>query len=580
MRNLTVKDFLSLKPAAEIRLVAGAKGQERVITSVNIMDNPDTARWLSEGELLLTTGFVFVDDPALQANLIQQLAQRRCAGLGLKIKRYFETIPQQMIDQAEACDFPLLELPFEYSLSQISFAVYQEILNRQAALLSKSRDIHNCLTRVSLAGGSLEEIVQTLVELIGNPVLVLDSQWRLLASGDLPKNEPSLEECLPLIKGQRLFSEEFISDIPQEAGSWERSIKRQYPCQRFDVACRIKPVAATGNIYGYIVVWESVRKLTQLDYVAVEHAATIIALERLKEQAIAETKHRLRRDFFDDLLAGKIESVNAIRTLGEIHGLCTDKPYCCLVIELYPGQRTQSSGSWAMDTYYPKEGMVSTPSLEKVISWRVERELSRAGNGAVVIVRTNRIIVFLPLSSQADRRTIRDNSKDLAGSLSRDIREDHPWVRFSIGIGRPCPSILDLKQSFMEALEAIKMSRKVAATHPIAHFDDFLIYHLLDSGGNAGELENFFQNTVGKLVSFDEENNTDLVKTLEAFFASRGNISSAAKELFIHRNTMMYRLDRIKLILGVDLADPEQLLELNLGLKIMNLLLVKKMDSQ
>jgi len=41
-----------------------------------------------------------------------------------------------MIDQAEACDFPLLELPFEYSLSQISFAVYQEILNRQAALLS------------------------------------------------------------------------------------------------------------------------------------------------------------------------------------------------------------------------------------------------------------------------------------------------------------------------------------------------------------------------------------------------------------------------------------------------------------
>ena len=122
------------------------------------------------------------------------------------------------------------------------------------------------------------------------------------------------------------------------------------------------------------------------------------------------------------------------------------------------------------------------------------------------------------------------------------------------------------------------MSRKVAATHPIAHFDDFLIYHLLDSGGNAGELENFFQNTVGKLVSFDEENNTDLVKTLEAFFASRGNISSAAKELFIHRNTMMYRLDRIKLILGVDLADPEQLLELNLGLKIMNLLTVK-MDS-
>ena len=275
-----------------------------------------------------------------------------------------------MIDQAEACDF-LAELPLSTPYRRLAL-LYQEILNRQAALLSKSRDIHNCLTRVSLAGGSLEEIVQTLVELIGNPVLVLDSQWRLLASGDLPKNEPSLEECLPLIKGQRLFSEEFISDIPQEAGSWERSIKRQYPCQRFDVACRIKPVAATGNIYGYIVVWESVRKLTQLDYVAVEHAATIIALERLKEQAIAETKHRLRRDFFDDLLAGKIESVNAIRTLGEIHGLCTDKPYCCLVIELYPAKdpiiRIMGHGY-----LLSQGGDGKHPFLGKGISWRVER---------------------------------------------------------------------------------------------------------------------------------------------------------------------------------------------------------------
>ena len=325
MRSLTIKDFLALPAAKGIRLAGGAQGQGRVITSVNIMDNPDTVKWLREGELLLTTGFVFKDDPALQANLIPQLARRNCAGLGLKIKRYFESIPQQMIDQANAHNFPLLELPFEYSLSQISFAAYQEILNRQAALLVKSRDIHDCLTKVSLAGGTLEQIVQTLVELIGNPILVLDSEWRLLSYMDSPGNAQPLQEYLALVKGQRVFTEEFTSGIPREAGSWDRSIKRQYRHQQLQVPCRLKPVAAAGNIYGYIVVWESMRKLTQLDYVAVEHAATVIALERIKQQAIAETKHRLRKDFFDDLLAGKIESVNAIKTLGEIHGLYTDK---------------------------------------------------------------------------------------------------------------------------------------------------------------------------------------------------------------------------------------------------------------
>ena len=154
MRNLTIKEFLALEQTQGVRLVGGEGGQERVITSVNIMDNPDTVGWLQEGELLLTTGYVFKDDPVFQASLIEQLVSRNCAGLGLKIRRYFESIPQKMIEQANQYNFSLLALPFEYSLSHVSHIVYQEILNRQAVLLEKSQDIHKRLTDVSLSGGS------------------------------------------------------------------------------------------------------------------------------------------------------------------------------------------------------------------------------------------------------------------------------------------------------------------------------------------------------------------------------------------------------------------------------------------
>ncbi|MDI9568683.1 MAG: PucR family transcriptional regulator ligand-binding domain-containing protein, partial [Bacillota bacterium] len=216
IKNFTIKDFLALEQARGIRLVGGEGGQNRIITGVNIMDNPDTVGWLQEGELLLTTGYVFKDDPAFQSHLIKELAERNCAGLGLKTRRYFDTIPQHMIEQANQYDFPLLELPFQYSLSQIGHTVYQAILNRQTALLEKSQEIHKRFTDVSLAGGNLEEIVATLIQLINNPVLVLDSRWRLLSYIEHPQNPYPLADCLRLVKGQRVFSGDFTDGIPRE----------------------------------------------------------------------------------------------------------------------------------------------------------------------------------------------------------------------------------------------------------------------------------------------------------------------------------------------------------------------------
>ena len=112
IKNFTIKDFLALEQARGIRLVGGEGGQNRIITGVNIMDNPDTVGWLHEGELPSYHRIIFKDDPAFQSHLIKELAERNCAGLGLKTRRYFDTIPQHMIEQANQYDFPCWNYPF------------------------------------------------------------------------------------------------------------------------------------------------------------------------------------------------------------------------------------------------------------------------------------------------------------------------------------------------------------------------------------------------------------------------------------------------------------------------------------
>ncbi len=75
-----------------------------------------------------------------------------------------------------------------------------------------------------------------------------------------------------------------------------------------------------------------------------------------------------------------------------------------------------------------------------------------------------------------------------------------------------------------------------------------------------------FEELVRPLVEHDRERRSDLVRTLRAYFAAGANASEAADRMFLHRNSMLYRLARIQGLTGLDLKDPDARLALQLGL--------------
>ncbi|MGO1356085.1 MAG: PucR family transcriptional regulator ligand-binding domain-containing protein [Alkalibacterium gilvum] len=81
---LTVKRFLELSPFYELKILSGHNGLDNIITSGNIMDNPDAIDWFSVGELLLTSGYFFKDSPELQNNIMKQLKDLNCPALCIK----------------------------------------------------------------------------------------------------------------------------------------------------------------------------------------------------------------------------------------------------------------------------------------------------------------------------------------------------------------------------------------------------------------------------------------------------------------------------------------------------------------
>ncbi len=89
---------------------------------------------------------------------------------------------------------------------------------------------------------------------------------------------------------------------------------------------------------------------------------------------------------------------------------------------------------------------------------------------------------------------------------------------------------------------------------------------------NPAELERFYAETVEPLVAYDEQYETDLVRTLETFLEADGNVAGTAQRLFTHRHTVYYRLERVRELSGLDVSSSDGREKLSLGLKSMRVL--------
>jgi PucR family transcriptional regulator, purine catabolism regulatory protein len=138
----------------------------------------------------------------------------------------------------------------------------------------------------------------------------------------------------------------------------------------------------------------------------------------------------------------------------------------------------------------------------------------------------------------------------------------------SAGVGRPNTGLTGMQRSFAEAEQAVRAGERLFGAGQTVALGDLGAYRLLAQLQGTSELHSFQQETLGGLIDYDSRTNSQLLPTLEAFFTANGNLSKTADVLFVHRNTLMYRLKRIEELTGVSLDDPETRFDLQLALKM------------
>jgi sugar diacid utilization regulator len=264
------------------------------------------------------------------------------------------------------------------------------------------------------------------------------------------------------------------------------------------------------------------------DKVALEHAATVLALDLVRQRSVAETELRLRRDLVEDLLSGARPQSVQVRAWALGYDLT--QPHRVIIVR----------GS-------------SRRADHDALFHAVQHAAGAGRLGSLVVARSGGVALLARADSDLQqfwRAIVTDLG---AGGICR------------IGAGSPSTEPTSFARSHREAQFALELQ---AATHSTSHvtvFDELGVYRLLAGGPDVGSVNRFIRDWLGPLLDYDKAKSSQLVRTLSAYLECGGNYDATARRMSLHRSTLRYRLQRIRTVSGRELSDPDTRFNLQLA---------------
>jgi purine catabolism regulator len=509
---LTVRELVD---EVGLELAAGQAGGDAPVRWVHITELDDPTPWLSGGELLLTTG-LRLDGAKKQRDFVKLLSAHHLAGLGLGVGFDHKALPKPMLEEAERLGFPVFEVPYELPFIAITEKAFARLVNEQYEVLRRVTSIHKRLERLVLEERGLDQLVRALAAAIGGAVAVLDSRGQTMALAAFRRELPP--EALDAVRAQiqrRSVATEFAPDVPDLAG---RSLAL--------------PVSTRGH--GAPRAWlfgsRDAGGLGDFERLVLQQAATVVALELMRQRTMRDTERRLAGDLLAEVLDDD---------LGES--------------ELAARLRPFGVGARIAVLVFAEPGRDAAPSAEA----ELDRFLSDAGRPGLVATHEQLLCAVVDADDELE-------PVELAGRARRALASERPELRAAASRIWP---VGELRRGFHEARCALEASALANGAAPeVASYHDLGAFQLLLSLQDEEALKLYCDSVLGPLDDANEYGD-ELIRSLEAYIEQNGQWERAAKRLYCHRHTLRYRIRRVEELTGRDLSSARDRIEFWLALR-------------
>jgi purine catabolism regulator len=410
-------------------------------------------------------------------------------------------------------------------------------VREQRRQLERAVFLQRELTRTAFDAAGMHDLAERLADLLARPVMVLDPALRSLASVEWP------------------------ADLPPDE-SWLRE-RRGDPARRAavdGVRCPLlTPIAVGPHFGGYLGVLDD-GGIDEIDSHAVEHAATIFALEMLRERTSYEVETRLRGELLRDLFAGDARDEALHRRLSELGSTVTG-PW--RVVQLHVRWRDTTStrsARWRDEVHDPAARLYR----------QVQHHCRELFGSAPVAPWRSGLLLVLPADAVDSQRDIQVAAELLDRTRSA-VEQIRPGSRINLAMSSAVRAATGLAAGAEQADQALQVARTLRVTDRPLVFEHLGVFRVLLGGADARQRAQFVDEALGTLERYDVEHGTDLVATLRGYVAADYNAAEAARQLYVHTNTLNYRLRTIRRLLGGNPARGDLRLQVELALKMQDI---------
>ncbi|MBV9547433.1 MAG: helix-turn-helix domain-containing protein [Chloroflexi bacterium] len=547
MPLVTVSELLRFALPGRATVLAGAAGLHQPVSWARLLRaRPANLGRIESGEVwLLSSGALqLLGDARAVGRMIRDMGE---AGVVAFITA--DPQPHEVCAEAEEVGTPLIQVPAEASLAEVEKTIVGFVVDRDRAIGQRAQEVYERLLATLVEDRGPELIAQIVAEVTGKAVYLLDEHFQptVQTGGDSGTAEA-------LADVRRRHWEGLLGSVS------ERLISVRSAEEPLGVALR--PLTLRGAVEGYLALLGPPDDFVDFDHQVADRAASVLAIELAKQSAVVEARLRLQGDFLSDLLDTPAQPDDVLVDKARRLGYDLTRPHLVFVLRPRETAHDLSNGT-------------SNPMLVRNYQRLVDaarRRLVLADPATLLREHDGTIQVLMPCPSElaADEPdAITGWVEELRVSLEEALRpETHPVVA---GIGRTPSAETTPYAAIREAARAADIAATMAqdGSPSALHFARLgalrLIFHLADNP----ELRAFQRDVLGPLEASDAARRSEFVRTLQAFLHAGGNHMRAARDLNVHRNTLIYRLERIQELLGgASLEDPEMRLNLQLALKI------------
>ncbi len=305
----------------------------------------------------------------------------------------------------------------------------------------------------------------------------------------------------------------------------------------------IAAVAAGGELLGALVL-RGHPGLDPVDQRTLERAAMVTSLLLLARRSAVEAEQRVRGELLDDLLDARDRDPRLLRERAARLGADLDATHVVLAARL--------------------DGPAADADQEAAARrrlWSAASHLATTRHG-LAAARDGGTVLLLPLT---DKDTATDLARRTAGQLGTAVHE-----AVTVGASAPVRDLAahpdTVTAAYEEGRRCLDALRLLGRSGDGAAAEDFGFLGLLLAGDR--DIAGFVERTIGRVVAYDERRGTDLLRTLDAYFASGMSPARTKDDLHVHVNTVAQRLERVGRLLGEDWQSPARALEIQLALRL------------